>query len=210
MNEDFGLRNTSIRIAWGRKSKKGEAASLAEWSRQLGIDPRTRRVYNLEDGRRPHGDIDGLAAIYEPLRAMGADPYALARWAWTGHGEMPSPAGGSIVPNVSAPSAPTQQPAHAGIDPLSLSERALAAADSGEDPRPLLRFMVQTLREARRLGLAAFGGVVLTVLLGGRAEAGEQAQYQDKKTHPTRLRVLRGGRSKDSRRVSAKKRAASA
>lgn len=215
MDKDFGKRNVAIRIAWGERSRKGETASPASWSRELGVDPKSRRIYNLEEGRHPQGGLEELIKLYGPLRAKGADPRSIAIWVSTGEGAMPQrPAGGSVVPNVSAPSSPAPmavQGAQPIVDAVSLFERARAVLPPGADEaRAIMDFAIETLSKARRIGIAALGAVTLTLLVGGRAEAAGAGSNQDKEDARPPLRLLPGGRAAKPRRTAARRRAASA
>lgn len=124
-SENFARRLGVVREHFGDDR---ERTSIPTFARQLGIAEKS--LYNWErKGHRPQKGVRDLARAFERLRDR-VDPHALADWVFTGNGEMPgSSAGGSTVPDVSAPVPPAQPVVRAGDSALGPGEELLTSGD---------------------------------------------------------------------------------
>lgn len=194
--EGVGPRASRVRIRFG---VHGSETSCARFAREMGLDK--GRVLAWES-RGSFPGREKLAEFYGRLahvQAEGADPVVIAKWVELGPDDAPpfdEPA------NLNDARDPTRLEVAAGLAPaqpttavppvdlLAITEKALAIADEGKDPRPLLRFAIDTLRRAKQLGLA---GVALALLAGG-ADGSQERFFRDpsKKISLGRRRRVRG------------------
>lgn len=175
--------------------------------------PRDRPWRWEVQGRFPgHRELTKLLGCLRRVREERADPALLAKWVELGPDDpppwVPANLDDARDPRRSEVAASSLEPADPLIiDSVALLERALKAAEAGDDPKPILRFTLETLRRAKELGLAAkqlglagvgSAGIAISVLMGGepavdhRPRRREPSKNISGRMQPT-LRVLVGG-----------------